>query len=639
MVIESFLVTALPRTADPARAAHVSLFVTHRLTPDGGTGVVGDFPHVAKWAALLEGAEFELRGHLGGVAHVIPATAALTRLETTLWPLVFPPDLAVRPWVTADPAAEEWRSFPAHRMQEHALLTHAAAVFSSPVDSPGVSGNVLTRLLLDAIGLRQFEGRIPLDLLLDDDFGLDRRVTDLLNEITEGGRSSPSGDRQPLLALAGDVHRARLYYERPAEQRAYLESPDPKASPPPVVKPDPDFHERASMLGDLSPLLRRLGLVVDLHIDDLAALAGVTEISASILVPGLDNPIRNQPRTACVVDGRGFWASSASGDHHRGLLRLGDEERFRVLDLDPDAAALKLEQYVRNLPRMSATEENGDPASSAPASLRASGFAIARLDRSDRLQSQLSKAPAKDQALLTGTAPPLTIEDLARGLRLEVWDDVSAQWHSLHRRRIHVEVTGAGTVLKNAADTGFLQGAALTRSEDPDGQTVAAPYYAHEVLAGWEGWSLSVPKPGKVLIRDGDDPVDAPDPDPDPVHPVATTTHIEPLTLPWLRYGRNYAFRAWTVDLAGNSTPHRVAGPAAADPDEPATPAIAAARASRRPSADPTDLAHRAARGRLDTFPATPRPPPTGRFATRCGRGIRSRSPAPRAAPEPAVST
>lgn len=575
MAVESFLVTALPRTADPDRVVHVSLFVNHRLTPDGAEGLVKHFPAVADWTAGLADAAFELRAGTGGAMVTVPATPLLDRLDPTLWERVFPSDLPVRPWQVGDPAAEEWRTYPAHRMQNHALLVHAVSLFSSPVASPGVGGNALTGFVMSALGLGQFERRMPLELLLGDelgDRGIDGMVTSFLDDMTQGGRVTPTAAAgQPLLGLTADTYRALRYYQRPEEQRAYLATPDPDAKAVPVDKPVPDFHQRAALLGDLSPLLRKLGLVIDLHVDDVAALAGATELSAVIEVPGLDNQVGAQPRTACAVSGHAFWATSGSGDHHRGMVRLGDEERYRVLDLDPDASALKLEQYVRTVPRMLATEQNGDQVTSAPPTLRATGLAIARVDRADGLRSHLDQAPARDAALAAGTAPPLTADDVTRGIRLEVWDDVSEDWHSLHRRRLDVEVEGAGLVLDDAPDTGFLQGAALTRAEDPvDGATVPAPYHAHEVMAGWDGWSLSVPRPGKTVVHvDGDEVlVDAPDPDPDPVNPVASTTRIEPLTLPWLRYGRDYAFRAWTVDLAGNSSPHLVGGVPSDDLDE-----------------------------------------------------------------------
>jgi hypothetical protein len=57
MPVESFLVTALPHRADAGARRHLSLFVTHRLTPDGPRGVLSDFPNVSDWTTLLASAE------------------------------------------------------------------------------------------------------------------------------------------------------------------------------------------------------------------------------------------------------------------------------------------------------------------------------------------------------------------------------------------------------------------------------------------------------------------------------------------------------------------------------------------------------------------------------------------------------
>jgi hypothetical protein len=57
MPTESFLATALPYSADPDDPFHVSVFVTHRLTPDGARGTLADFPHVVDWTARLAGAQ------------------------------------------------------------------------------------------------------------------------------------------------------------------------------------------------------------------------------------------------------------------------------------------------------------------------------------------------------------------------------------------------------------------------------------------------------------------------------------------------------------------------------------------------------------------------------------------------------
>jgi hypothetical protein len=467
---------------------------------------------------------------------------------------------------------------------------------------------------MTTIGLGQFARRLTFDLLLGEEFDVDASTTAFLDELSGEGivgrgfgyEDTATTGSAPLLLLAADAHRARIFYQRPENQHPYRDEPDPDAQRVPVAKPKPDFHERAGLLGDLSPLLRRLGLIIDLTIDDLSQLAGVSEIRAVVDVPELANTVKAQPATACAVDGTDFFAKSASGDFDGPLLRLGDEDRFRVLDLDPDAAGLKVEQYMRTLPRLVATETNGDPTSSAPATLRATGFGIARVDRAERLMDRLTGSPARDAAVMAGTAPPLNLEDVARGVRLEVWDDASGDWHSLHRRRIDVEVEGAGPVLQDAPDTGFLQGAALTRQDGPDGGVDGTPYHAHEVLAGWDGWSLAVPRPGKLVVHEDGEEVlkDAPDPDPDPVNPVATTSKIEPLTLPWLRYGRRYAFRAWAVDLAGNSAPHTVAGPGG-DPSVDA--AAGAQRPQKPPRPDNTDrleqIAAKVAEARLAELP------------------------------------
>jgi hypothetical protein len=556
MATESWLVTALPYSASPADPFHVSLFITHRLTPDGAAGKVGDFPNVRDWTARLAQARIRLRGGGGPAGEFdIAATPALDALDAPLWRRVFPPALPVRPWKVPDRTAAPWQSFAAHRMQAYGLVSHALAVASSPVNTPGVDNNLFVSLVLQGLGEHPQE--LPLGRVIDGE--RDHRISKQLDALSNGGQVG--GDRQPVrdpvLAMLADLHAAKRYYQRPEDATDYMERPVPGTVPAPVVKPKPDFHERAGLLGDLSPLLRKLGLVIDVRVDDLAQLASAAWIQADVVIRGVTQP-HKQPRTSCQVVGETFTAKSSSSDYELGMLRIGDEARFTVMDLDPDATALKLEQYARSLPRIVASANNGDPVTSAPATLRATGLALARIDRAEQLHDRVSGAAAKDAALLAGTLPPLSQEEISRGVRLEVWDDVSRDWHSLHQRRLTVAVEGAGEVLSKAPDTGFLQGAALTSSDTAPG----GPKYAHEVVAGWEGWSLSAPRPGKVVVhQDGDEVVmDEPPADPAPVNPVASTSEVAPGTLPRLRYGRRYAMRAYAVDLAGNSRPHAVGG-------------------------------------------------------------------------------
>ena len=141
---------------------------------------------------------------------------------------------------------------------------------------------------------------------------------------------------------------------------------------------------------------------------------------------------------------------------------------------------------------------------------------------------------------------------------MDVWDDQTAMWHSLHRRLVTVSSEPGGvSVLADEPDVGFLQLSALNRAPGD----VANGYYLHEVVAGWDGWSLSAPRPGLTIVH-----VEPPAPDgateavvdtpPDqPIDGAHTSSRVEPRSLPRLRYGTSYSFRVLAVDLAGNSVP------------------------------------------------------------------------------------
>ena len=345
---------------------------------------------------------------------------------------------------------------------------------------------------------------------------------------------------------------------------------------------------RVASFGSTPALLRRLGLAVDVVLDGVdaagarAALAGATWVSVTITSPAADLEVLPPRRTSVVVDGAVFAARSSSA-WVGGALPLGDDE-WVVLDVDPDASGLKLDQHLRNLVRQYASEANGDPATSAPGTLRSTGFALARRDRAAQLRGRVQEA---EQLAADDGTRELLLDDLVRGIRVEVWDDATKEWHSLHRRR--VTVTGEGTprvpVLEDAPDAGFLQLSALNRAP---GDTTNG-YYLHEVVAGWDGWSLSAPRPGLTIVHveppgpDGATEVVVDTPPDEPIDGAHTTVRVEPSSLPRLRYGTSYSFRVLGVDLAGNSVPQ--IPPRRRRPVGPDGPAVATARRAPRPAA------------------------------------------------------
>lgn len=598
MTTTQVLTTALPASRAAADPVHLTAFVTHKLVPDAAGATLAAFPAALEWVDTLQAGRFELlASHL---AAPVPLSV-VPDADAGAWHAVFPADVPVDGFPAPSVAAAPWRSFPAHRTGDGAVDLHLLQLTAAPTALPGVAGSPVlsgvvqvlaehsravrellamaerrpgragellarrTREAQASLGLvREGHGYPSKDLstasaievLLADvesDTAVSKHLDALLDEDLSGS---------PELQLLVDAHAARRFYQRPEAETPYREQPVDGAEAPRPDRPEPDFHARAGSFGSTPSLLRRLGLAVDLRIDDAAVLAGLDAAAwlAVRFVPaaGADVTVLAPPRTQVVV--RGDVVAARSSDAWvAGAVPLGDDD-YVVLDVDPDASGLKTEQHLRGLPRTLATEVNGDPATSAPATLRSTGFAIARTDRVAATRAQVTKAEAMSTPVdAPGAAgPDLLWDDLVRGLRLEVWDDVTRTWHSLHERRVTAVAdpgTGPVTVLDDEPDVGFLQLSGLNRVPG----NPANPYYLHEVVAGWDGWSLSAPRPGKVVVRDGgqETVVDTP-PDP-PATGVAITTRVEPGTLPRLRHGTSYAFRLVGVDLAGGSV--RRAGP------------------------------------------------------------------------------
>ncbi len=328
---------------------------------------------------------------------------------------------------------------------------------------------------------------------------------------------------------------------------------------------------RSPPIGATPALLRTLGLAVDVVLDGLdapaarAALAGATWVSVSVTSADPDLEVLAPRRTSVRVSGSVFAARSSDA-WLGGALPLGDDD-WVVLDADPDASGLKLDQHVRNLARQYASEANGDPATSAPATLRSTGFAIARRERADQLRTRVKEAEA---LAADDGSRELLLDDLVRGIRVEVWDDRTNAWHSLHRRRVTVAAPDGSPVLTDATDVGFLQLSALNRN--PDAPEVGL--YVHEVVAGWDGWSLSAPRPGLTIVHveppgpEGATEIVVDSPPDQPLDGARVTSRVEPASLPRLRYGTSYSFRVLAVDLAGNSVPQVVRRrPLPLDPD------------------------------------------------------------------------
>ncbi|MCS5733440.1 hypothetical protein [Herbiconiux daphne] len=589
MPSETFIATALPHSAAdaPASGFHVSLFVTPRLVPDVAGEPLGDFAAFARWGDLLGGGEVAVT--LVDQDGPIDCTL-VPNWDAALWSRVFPPDLPVESNDPPDWSARAWASYPAAGLSEASKSIVVASTLAGPSVPPAPSRHPLFEPLRDVLR------RLDVPFVDESEYS---RTAPPVNEpaVTEalarrrGDNPSLAGvawqtDEQgaPVYsadwvhALVADAYKARRFFEDDRSGAADV-------PPEPVPVAGPEFHRRVGFAGDHPDLLRRLGLVLDLRVADPGRLAGSQWIAAVVAVAG-DESLSRSPRTLVrLLDDGSLIAepdAARSAEWSDGRSALGNPEAFALMTVDPDGSALKTERFVMGLPRLARLERNGDDVTAAPPALRATGFAVARLRQDDKTSSQAERqrvlAVELDANPDVATAPAVGATDVMRGYRVEALDLTTGLWHSLHRRRttLRLDDSGAGgevgggaagaadVVFDDSPQEGFTQGTAARQNSDaPD-----ATLHVHETVFGWDGWSLSAPRPGRwlrdELSRDAegayvvDEKLDAETPVPveAPPDPFRFTHRVEPGSLPRLRFGRDYAFRAWGVDLAGNTREH-----------------------------------------------------------------------------------
>jgi hypothetical protein len=164
----------------------------------------------------------------------------------------------------------------------------------------------------------------------------------------------------------------------------------------------------------------------------------------------------------------------------------------------------------------------------------------------------------------------LYADDLVHGYRMDIaYEEKPNTWYSLHKRKNTYEfapVSGAAEKVNLSPDEELDEGCihlALTKDEnDEDNKSDKV----NEVLARWEGWSLSVPKPGKGM-NDGDNEFHI-NTDEEEKKKYKLNNEVPfrlqvnsapaPKTLPMLRFGKSYKLKVRTVDIAGNGLPHDV---------------------------------------------------------------------------------
>ncbi len=386
-------------------------------------------------------------------------------------------------------------------------------------------------------------------------------------------------------------YQADRFYRR-SQRGAHKRYPDFQGIKPPPEVPEFDFHRVIASFSDYPALLRRLGLVMDFAIEDstviedrIAAGGGEGKGQCRLVVKwgGSAPGEAAQPNTAWLARKERFVPRPRGASQKAGLLRLEhsddgwnvvnkeQEGLFDLYQVDPDGAALKTVNFTLTAQHLVAksldtqlkhgavTYTTGDR--QAVAALRSGGIGVSRHGRAIGLVADAASAQLKNQEIVGGGHESVVLfaEDLFRGYRVDVAvvpDPIQpGKWQSLCARSGDWQLVTSSEKLEGMPDDeGYISGASTTSSGEDD------DHYLHESLFRWHGWSLVASRPGRTIKAETNDDDQLQAEVPTDVNEVADNGNgiavkFQPVrrSLPRLRFGQLYRFRARIVDLAGNS--------------------------------------------------------------------------------------
>lgn len=589
----NLVVTALPwkdyRNNKPMLSAFFSIQID---TPTEKK--LDAYPDIQKWVEKLSKAKFIIQWNNTTQTNGKPQ---LTKLDKKLYESLFTNKIKVRPYLPEDLTVYPIRSYPAKYIVDF--------IHSAYNKLGNISSNFMPN---EKVFTDQWKDLLEISEYKVNETPEQDNPTFQRQKPTEGSFIKPDQTYRNRVKSLLKSAKVIPFGTSPqpgfdfAQLRNFHESNNDTVNKPPVIDPpDFEYHDVLSVLSSYPQLMRKFGLVVDLEMDaTLIPVSGVVRI----IPQGMDftEPTKvSSPATAYIKTANGFFAQSQAGSMiEKGVMKLNSGE-FTAVQVDADGAALKLCNQIDNMQQKKAKHlfylasaglpgtvksqyeyENQVSRDEGLPSLRSSGIGIANNGLASGLFKNFQRSNTLKPLLIISPAPvvafkglnasfvlpveTLYADDLAQGYRMDIaYEEKPDDWKSLHWRQDEYFLkpdTGIDTKIDGIVpDEGFIQ---LAVSQENDG---AKSLSLGEVLARWEGWSLSVVKPGKGLNN--------PEPGGTEVNNdiKEKEKYILPKyldfrlqansyllkdkgTLPKLRFGQRYRIKIRTVDLAGNSLPH-----------------------------------------------------------------------------------
>jgi len=411
--------------------------------------------------------------------------------------------------------------------------------------------------------------------------------------------------------MAKDFARVKLFTEltKPSQNFKY----DPKLEKQ-RLQTELDFHGAQSAVGNYGDLMRLLGLAMDLIIElpqdvektlntatplSVRVLPDAQSIAGKFIALTMRTAVRLSPtdfRAARQVESNG----TLTGNRAQGFLNLADKKQFDLVQFDVEGATMKLMNLVENyeahhgsgeaepvplasaendaellaaaMPQLNSPVVRETPQKTGVPFLQTTGVSIVRIGRAEEARREIARnlgtaqtndgivqrleAARNSATTQTPVVPDVLLyaEDLTKGFRIDVWDAEKKKWFSLCKRDGTYNLTKSGTTL-NFSDEGMIE-SSHAGHDLTDGKKTVRINSVLESLCKWDGWSLAAPRPGKV-VDEKDTAVELKNKSVqgDPKMPIGLDVNFTATkgTLPKLRFGKIYRFRARAVDLACNS--------------------------------------------------------------------------------------
>lgn len=606
---QEIVFTTLPNgRTEKGGSLRVSVFTTIQVKVPGNSNL-GAHPDLLNWPDIMLNGQYRFQT---GPGTYLEAVLDTSLIDKDLYKSVFHKDIRLKGYLPENFSQLRINSFPARQIKDYLLKNYVQTAIESPtrfltadhfIDDSRFG--VLSRYRFDdtefsrisnpQMQTRQGRTRAGVSRLL-----VKRpEISGIQKRAVSGMQFTPT---TRIMNPVSDFASFRNFHRMDKWKRT---SPPKK-----IEKPEFEFHEILSILNNYPQLMRKMGFVLDLVIKDFPKnlSTGSINLVPSSLAFAESDTVISVPATAFALTNDGFFAEDkADSVFARGFVKINTDD-FSVVQVDADGVAVKAHNLAENKAQEVARyyteraerkvihlddQEEDTPSAEPPSDeglpfIRTAGIAVTRTGMAEqvynRIQSNLNlqKVLMDDAVENKALVPGLRLKfpdnrlfssDLIQGYRMDIaYESNPDTWYSLHRRKDsyawYDESGNPHPIGGIVEDEGFIE---LGMAEDPDDPT---DVFVSDTLARWEGWSLSVGKPG-LSINHADDSNTTPKDgvkrdfvykdkasemkkyafDPDLHFNIHASSKIVPGSLPKLRFGKSYRIRIRTVDLAGNSLP------------------------------------------------------------------------------------